>query len=74
MTLTEIADRVKAIRRIASDDEAAHSAEDTLWQDVLTHISNMMSMGPDDSSIRLASEMARLALETKMITFARWCA
>jgi hypothetical protein len=47
------------------DDEAAHSMEDALRRDVLQAIAN----GSPD-----AVELARIALESESLIFARWCA
>lgn len=47
------------------DSEAAHSMEDDLWRMVLTQI----AVGhPDPSSL------AKAALKTTELDFARWCA
>ena len=40
MTLEEINKRVEDVRNRTGDDESAHLAEDSLWADVLTAISN----------------------------------
>lgn len=65
MTVEEIKDRVQKIRDLAGDDERAHSMEDDLHQDVLAEIAN----GAPN-----AAELAREALLTLGIEFARWCA
>ena len=63
MTVTEVKERVEAIRLAArTDDEAAHASEDTLHQDVLRHFAG------------LGHELAAEALKTNDIEFARWCA
>lgn len=49
-------------------DKDAHQAEDNLWEMVL----NWIALGDDDAA-NLA-ELASLALDTKKIEFARWCA
>jgi hypothetical protein len=58
--------RVAAIREIAGDDEAAHSAEDRLWSDVLESIAHGDCDDPQ--------ACAELALKTKALDFQRWCA
>lgn len=65
MTVDEVRDEVASIRRIARDDEAAHASEDALHQNVLDAIAN----GADNPA-----ELAREALATQDIKFARWCA
>lgn len=65
LDLEEIQTRVKAIRNLANDSEAAHSAEDALWFDVLTAIAE-----GDGRAQALAYE----ALETREIDFLRWSA
>ena len=66
MTLEQIDERVEFIRKNAHDDEAAHSYEDHLHQDVLLAISKGEGDSPKD--------MAAHALATKKIKFWRWCA
>ena len=66
MTLEEIDGRVEFIRKNAHDDEAAHSYEDDLHQDVLRAISKGEGDSPKD--------MAAHALATLEIKFHRWCA
>ena len=65
MDIHEVRERVQAIRDIAEDDEAAHCNEDGLWRDVLAAIAE----GSSNSA-----ELAREALVTGEIDFARWCA
>lgn len=65
MTLEEIKRAVEEIRQLRCDDERAHNLEDTLHQNVLRAIVD----GPPN-----APELARAALETLDIAFARWCA
>ncbi len=68
LTINEIKERLKTIKRIAeedNDDEVAHSREDELYQDVLKAISE----GHPN-----AIELAKLALTSSNITFCRWCA
>lgn len=56
---------VERIRAMAGDHEAAHSEEDRLRAAVLRAIAD----GSPD-----AVELARIALTTDDIDFARWCA
>lgn len=65
MDLDEIHTRIARIYANRSDDEAAHAAEDDLHTDVLKAIAD----GAPNSA-----ELAREALRTKDIDFARWCA
>lgn len=65
ITVEEALTRVQDIRDMAGDDEVAHSSEDALRDDVLVAIA---SGSPD------AGELARIALQTGKIRFARWCA
>ena len=65
MTPEEAQERVESIRSIRGDDEAAHSAEDRFRADVLEAIANGSPH---------AVELARIALTTGEIDFARWCA
>lgn len=65
MTVQDVLQRVKDIAAKADDDEVAHSDEDDLHQDVLRAISD----GAED-----AAGLAKAALKTKQISFARWCA
>lgn len=66
MTAEDVCEEVEAIRRLAvDDDEAAHIREDALRRDVLSAIAD----GAPN-----AAELAREALATSKIKFARWCA
>lgn len=65
MSPEDVRTRVAQIERMAMDDEAAHSAEDALHRDVLDAIAN----GAPD-----AEALAREALDTLSMSFARWCA
>lgn len=62
MTPEEVRERVAIIRREADDDEKAHSLEDALHQDVLRYFA------------ATGNEVAKAALESLDIEFARWCA
>jgi hypothetical protein len=66
MTVEEVEREVTRIRGMAGDDEAAHSAEDDLWENVLRAVAS----GETDDSAGIAAA----ALKTKTIDFARWCA
>lgn len=63
MTVEDVLKRVEAIKNIAGDDECAHSAEDSLWEDVLVAI----AQGAPN-----AQELARVALNTTDIELERW--
>lgn len=67
MNLHSIKKRVQHISSIKADDEAAHSAEDDLYKDVLEAIAN------GDLKGRAARDAAYEALKTKQISFHRWC-
>jgi hypothetical protein len=66
MTVDEIKKRIAAIEAMKADDEAAHGAEDELYQDVLYAIAG----GRCDDARACANEV----LKTKEIEFSRWCA
>ena len=74
MTVKEIEQTVEEIRSIASDDEAAHSAEDSLWEKVLEAIATGEHNFTPDCPDCSADSLATAALKTRAITFARWCA
>lgn len=65
MTPADVRDRVEAIRQAVGDDEVAHGMEDELHFDVLTAIAG----GEID-----ADALAKEAIKTLDIDFARWCA
>lgn len=65
MTLDQVRARVAEVRALASDDEAAHSAEDDLRAVVLRAIAD----GAADPQ-----ELARIVLGTSAIEFSTWCA
>jgi hypothetical protein len=65
VTIDEARRRLDDIRACVGDDEAAHSMEDALRRDVLQAIAD----GSPD-----AVELARIALESESLDFARWCA
>lgn len=67
MTVKDVVEEVEYIRSIAGDDEAAHGAEDDLWEKVLKAIAT----GQYNFT---AHSLAGVALKTKEIRFARWCA
>lgn len=64
MTIKDVKGRLKAIEELKGDDEAAHGQEDALWQDVLLAIAK----GETYDSKGLARE----ALKSKKLDFARW--
>jgi regulator of protease activity HflC (stomatin/prohibitin superfamily) len=66
MTVVEALEQLDWVRRLAGDDEAAHSAEDAFHQAVLEAIAR----GEGDDPATLAG----IALRTQDINFARWCA
>ena len=69
MTVEEVRRRVEEIRTIRErddDDEACHGREDALHQDVLRAIAA--------GTCALPAVCAEVALSTKDIPFARWCA
>ncbi|UXC68588.1 hypothetical protein N4627_05685 [Limosilactobacillus vaginalis] len=65
MTLSEVKDTVRTITECKDDFEMAHEMEDDLYKDVLKE---MIAGNPE------AQAMAREALKTKQIDFARYCA
>ncbi len=65
MTINEIQEKIDQITKESGDDETAHALEDALHQDVLRAIAS----GDD-----YPSELARKALTTLELEFARWCA
>lgn len=66
MTIQEVADCIAKIDAVKWDDESAHSREDAMRETVLRAIA--------DGTAEDAAEMARLALTTEDMDFARWCA
>ena len=66
MTIKEVQERIAEISNASDDDERAHSMEDDLYQDLLEAIESGEAEAPQ--------EMCRLALTTKGMDFARWCA
>lgn len=65
MTVDEVMAEVEEIRKLADDDEAAHSAEDHLHRRVLEAIAHGTAVDP---------ACAKAALLTQSIVFMRWCA
>jgi hypothetical protein len=65
MTVEEVRERVECIRKISRDAEQAHSMEDELHAAVLV----VIAQGAAN-----AAELASIALESRKIGFARWCA
>ena len=66
ISIEEAKREVERIKDIASDDEAAHGAEDDLWERALRTIADGRADDPQ--------HLALVALETKKIDFQRWCA
>jgi hypothetical protein len=65
MTLKDIQDWLQYIRDISGDNEAAHVAEDGLFENFIEDIAQRKdSLG----------EKARLVLKVRDIKFFRWCA
>ncbi len=62
MTLEEVEQRVQRIRDAAPDDERAHALEDALYIEIVRH------------HAANGCPLAREALKTADIKFARWCA
>ena len=67
MTVERAKEEVERIRAMANDDESAHATEDWLRGEVLKTIAS--GVGEET-----AHELARIALLTEDIEFARWCA
>lgn len=65
MTPQTVRMRIREIKLSDGDDEAQHSKEDDLWEDVLFAIST----GVDNPQ-----ELAKEALRSKKLKFCRWCA
>ncbi len=65
MTTNDVKNEVELIEELAHDNEAAHGKEDELHQAVLLAIAD----GADNPA-----ELAREALKTTELGFARWCA
>jgi len=65
MTLEEVKIRTANIAASQFDDEAAHSMEDDLYEDIIRSI----AAGLCDDPIAVCTE----AIKTKTIEFARWC-
>jgi hypothetical protein len=70
MTLDDLRWRVDEIRSLAPDWEAAHSAEDKLYKDVLRAIAE----GDYDPAFSRPDSLADTALMAEHISFPRHCA
>jgi hypothetical protein len=57
---------VEELSRLRDDDEYAHKMEDAIHQTCLAAIANNATKSP--------AEMARIALQTRLISFRRWYA
>jgi hypothetical protein len=66
MTIANVEAEVQRIAAMANDDERAHVAEDELHQSVLAYIA--------EHGDAHSQALARAALATMDIGFARWCA
>lgn len=64
-TVAEVLRRIEEIRACAGDDEAAHGREDDLYHDFIR------SLAPRHDRI---GRLARLVLQTRLVTFTRHCA
>lgn len=73
LTVDEVRKRVEHIRYISQDNESAHIEEDQLYRDVLQAIVDMGVRSDAHPDLDMA-ELAREALKTCQIEFARWCA
>lgn len=69
ITWAHIRDRLKHIKALAGDPEAAHSEEDDLWFEVLKEIAEgyLEELGE-------ARQLAQEAIKSRDIEFARWYA
>ena len=65
MDMKKLKKDIEELMRLSHDDEAAHSFEDGLREDVLMEIAEGNPEG---------QEMAKEVLKTSEIIFARWCA
>jgi hypothetical protein len=68
MTREEVEVGIAQIRALAGDPEAAHGAEDMLWQIVLEAIRDGKLEG------LTPAEAAGIAVQSAEIRFSRWCA
>jgi hypothetical protein len=66
MTIEEIRKKVQSIKDMKNDPEAAHGAEDALYQGLLESIAAGQVQNP--------AEAAKEALYAQNIDFPRWCA
>ncbi len=66
MTIEEVQDELEHIRAIRGDDEAAHSSEDDLHQEVLQYVA--------ETAPEPWRSVAAEALKSGDIKFERWCA
>jgi hypothetical protein len=66
MTIDGVRECVETIAKVCDDDEVAHNLEDALYEAVLREFAS----GHDGA----VPDLAREALKTKDIDFARWCA
>lgn len=66
MTIEDIKDRIKGIKKFSLDSERAHSMEDGLYIDVLEFIASSECNDPE--------HFAREALKARKLKFDRWYA
>jgi UDP-N-acetyl-D-mannosaminuronate dehydrogenase len=66
MTLEEIKEKLKYIKKISGDYENAHSYEDALMRQFIAHVA-----GVADAEL---AEMAKEVLKSSDINFSRYCA
>ncbi len=66
MKIQDVWNALEQIRRESGDPETAHGLEDALWAAVLESIASGNAEHPQ--------QMAEMALRSRDISFARWCA
>lgn len=67
MTSEEIEKRLAHIREVVGDPEAAHSAEDQLYEDFIRYVASLEKLAK-------LSAKAKLVLKANEIKFPRFCA
>lgn len=65
MTIEQVKELVAMIKALQADDEVAHSYEDALYEAVLKETAKGAENAP---------QLAKEALKTTKLKFARWCA
>jgi hypothetical protein len=66
MTKREVLERVRFIKSLTDDDEAAHSEQDVLYEDILKSIA--------DGTCNDPKACAAAALRVQRLPFHRWAA